>query len=186
MLPDSTHPLSQADLTRLDQFLHSAACGQEAMGLSYAHGFLTAVASGPEQLEPSEWLRLMFDEPVFDTGTEGSEMLGLAVRLFAEIERGLKRQSDFRLVFEYVRDNTGATYTDAQRWCLGFVEGFSLFRELWTQDAHDTLHDLLDLVFNLAEMQGAPSPSYQELCGALPDVAEASYRYWQRVRDRVH
>lgn len=154
MLPETAQPLSQADLARLNQFLQSPACGGEAMGLSHAHGFLTAVASGPERLEPSEWLRLMFDEPVFESGDDAQEMLGLAMRLYDEIERGLRSEAGFRPVFEYVRNGAGATRVDAQLWCRGFVAGFALFRERWTRTARGALDMPLSMIFKLAETPG--------------------------------
>jgi hypothetical protein len=52
MHPESPQPLQQSDLYRLDQFLRSEACGNQAMSLSYAHGFMTSVASGPESPQP--------------------------------------------------------------------------------------------------------------------------------------
>jgi uncharacterized protein len=179
MLPETALPLSQVDLARLNQFLQSPACGGEAMGLSHAHGFLTALASGPELLEPSEWLRLMFDEPVFASGDDAQEMLGLAMRLYADIEQGLRGEAGFRPVLEYVRDDTGATHVDAQRWCRGFVSGFSLFRERWTREARGALDMPLSVIFKLAEMPGVADPTYARLCEALPDAAGAVYRYWQ-------
>jgi uncharacterized protein len=185
MHPESAQPLQQPDLIRLDQFLRSSACGKQAMSLSYAHGFLTSIASGPEQLEPSEWLRLMFDEPVFESGDEGSEMLGLAVRLFAEIERGLKNETIFRPVLEYIRDGDKLVRTDAQRWCLGFVEGLGLFNERWTPDARESLRTPLEVVFQLAEIRGVANPSYQQLCDTLPDIAQSTFSYWQAAHKQA-
>ena len=180
MLPEHAQPLVPSDLARLDRFLHTAACGEAAMGLSYAHGFLTAVASGPEQLEPAEWLRLMFDDPVFESGDDASEMLGLALRLFREIERGLDGGMTFRPVFEYVRDVSG-THADAQRWCRGFSAGFALFSECWTREARTALDTPLSLIFQLARTRSLADPAYLRLCDALPDAAGSVYRYWRTV-----
>lgn len=179
MLLEHTQPLDQTDLMRLDRFLHTSACGQNAMGLSYAHGFLTAVACGPEQLEPMEWLRLMFDEPVFDSGDDAREMLGLALRLFREIERCLGCGEACRPVFEYVRDHAGTTHADAQHWCRGFTAGMALFSECWTRHAHSSLNTPLVLITQLAAMRGLPDPAYARLCDALPAAAQSVYRYWQ-------
>jgi uncharacterized protein len=183
MLPEHAQPLAQADLARLDRFRHTAACGEAAMGLSYAHGFLTAVASGPEQLEPAEWLRLMFDDPVFERGEDAREMLGLALRLFREIEHGLGGGMAFRPVFEYVRDTSG-THADAQRWCRGFAAGYALFSECWTREARAILDTPLSLIFELARTRGLADPVYMKLCDALPDAAGSVYRYW-RAPERV-
>lgn len=181
MLPEHAQPLAQSDLARLDRFLHTAACGEAAMGLSYAHGFLTAVASGPEQLEPAEWLRLMFDDPVFERGEDACEMLGLALRLFREIERGLDGGAAFRPVFEYVRSADGI-HPDAQRWCRGFTAGFALFSECWTREARTALDTPLRLIFQLAASRGMPGSPYRELCDALPEAAGTVYRYWRIAR----
>jgi uncharacterized protein len=178
MLPTHSPPLSQSDLARLDHFLHTAACGRDAMGLSYAHGFLTAVASGPEHLQADEWLRLVFDEPVFTDGAQAGEVLGLALRLFQEIEQGLSRDGHFRPVFEYVRGAGGEAHADAQRWCRGFTSGLALFSEYWTTESRAVLQVPLSLIFRLAQAPGYPDASYARLCDALPQAAETVYRYW--------
>jgi uncharacterized protein len=182
MHPESPRPLQQSDLHRLDQFLRSEACGNQAMSLSYAHGFMTSVASGPEPLGPDEWLRLMFDEPVFRNAEDGSEMLGLAVRLYAEIERGLSGDMMFRPVLDIVRSKQDPAFADAQRWCLGFVEGLRLFNEHWTPDARQSLLTPLEVLFQLAEIRGLPSDEYQHLCEVLPETAKAIFGYWRQLK----
>jgi uncharacterized protein len=178
---ESSQPLNQADLTRLDHFLRSHSCGQEAMGLSYAHGFLTAIASGPERLESEEWLRLVFDEPVFHSGHQAQEMLGLALRLFGDIDHRLKTNVGFLPMFDIVRTANNQKYDDAQPWCLGFTDGLKLFSECWTADANTSLRGPLSIIFSLADIQGQPNPGYAKLCQTVPDAAEYIYCYWQRA-----
>jgi len=179
MLPRQQHPLSERELVRLEQFLQTPSCGEGAMGLSYAHGFLTATVSGPEQLEPHEWLGLMFDDPVFDSGDQAEELLCLAMRLFRHIERGLNGEQPFLPVLDFIRDQNGQTHTDAQPWCRGFSSGLSLFSERWTAHAHGSLRAPIRLILQLAEMRGIPDPAYGQLCDALPGAAELVYRYWR-------
>lgn len=183
MLPDHTPPLTQSDLQRLEGFLRTAACGAQAMGVSYAHGFLTAVASGPECLEPDEWLRLMFDDPVFANGEDAREMLGLALRLFREIERDLHGSVDYRPVFDYVHAPGGGAQADAQAWCRGFSAGLALFGEHWTRHAHRNLSTPLILISQLAHLPRQPDPAYARLCDAVPAAVKSVYRYWQ-AQDR--
>ena len=186
MLPKPSSPLNQSDLALLDRFLHTTACGGEAMGLSYAHGFLTSVACGPERLQPDEWLRLVFDEPVFETGEQARDVLGLALRLFQEIEQGLGPDGEFRPVFEYVRGSTGQLHADAQRWCRGFVSGLTLFCECWTPESRSALRTPLELIFRLAELPGLDDPAYGQLCDALTGAAESVHHYWLgQARDRA-
>lgn len=179
MLPAHTQALSQDDLLKLDAFLHSSACGQEAMGLSRAHGFLTATASGPEQLEPGEWLRLVFDEPVFEDGEQAETMLGLALRLYQEIETSLKHPGSFRPVLDFVRNETGGTTVDASSWCQGYFSGMSVCREQWALHSGRVLNDLLEPILQLSRYRGAATHGLHiKLCDELPGIAEALYQYW--------
>ena len=49
-------PLSDAELDELEVFLASDAVPQDCMDLEMLDGFLTAIVSGPESIQPSEWL----------------------------------------------------------------------------------------------------------------------------------
>jgi len=180
MLPAPAPALTQAELQRLDAFLHSEACGRDAMGLSHAHGFLSALASGPEAMEPSEWLRLIFDEPVFRDGAQAEDMLGMAMRLYAEIERSLAQPDAFRPVLEYVRGGRGDLAMDATAWCQGYRAGMTLFQELWGLHANQALAAWLAPIHALARSAGpALDPIHRELCAELPHAVQAIYRYWR-------
>jgi len=180
MLNETVQPLANEDLARLDHFLHSTTCGGEAMGVSFAHGFLTAVSSGPERVEPAVWLPLMFDQPVFDDGgDEAREMLGLALRMHEDIERGLRGETAFHPVFEYVRSGNGHSHADASAWSTGFVAGFRHLGERWPDDAREALRAPLGLIFSMAETPGAGDPLYAQICDALPGAAELMFRYWR-------
>jgi uncharacterized protein len=182
MHPAHVHALSQTDLLELDAFLHSPACGDEAMSLSRAHGFLTAAASGPEQLEPGEWLRLVFDEPVFENATQAENMLALALRLYQEIETSLKQPGEFRPVLDFVRDGSGATSVDASAWCQGYFSGMSLCREQWAINGRGVLNGLLAPIFQLLRSADSRGDAlHLQLCGGLPATAEAVYRYWREL-----
>ena len=180
MLPAHAQPLSQDDLLKLDAFLHSSACGRDAMGLSRAHGFLTAAASGPEPLEAGEWLRLVFDEPVFADGAQAQTMLGLAMRLYQDIEVSLKTRDGFRPVLDFVRDGAAAVAVDASAWCQGYCSGMSLCREQWATHTGGELNALLSPIFQLARLRGAArDASQRRLCDELAGNAAALYRYWR-------
>lgn len=182
MLPAPAHALTQSDLFALDGFLHSPACGRDAMGLSRAHGFLTAAASGPEQLEPGEWLRLVFDDPVFESAEQAERMLGMALRLYREIEAGLGGQASFRPVLDFVRDGVGGMTVDASAWCQGYFSGMSLCRDLWAIHGGRQLKGLLAPIFQLSRSAASTGePGFNKLCDELPLTALAVYRYWRSL-----
>ena len=56
-------PLSDAELDELEAFLASDAVPQDCMDLEMLDGYLTAVVSGPEVIQPSEWLPQVWSEP---------------------------------------------------------------------------------------------------------------------------
>jgi uncharacterized protein len=180
MLPATTIPLDQSDLLTLDTFLHSPACGRDAMSLSHAHGFLTAAASGPEQPEAGEWLRLVFDEPVFENGDQAETMLGLAMRLYQEIETSLNQPGHFRPVLDFMRDSTGSVAVDASAWCQGYFSGMSLCREQWAMHATSALDGLLAPILQLSrDRNPIQDRRHRQQCDELPVRAEAIYQYWR-------
>ena len=66
MHPNSSSKPTQPELLGLESFLRSRSSGDSAMNLSRTHGCLAAIVSGPKQFEAGEWIRLIFDKPVFD------------------------------------------------------------------------------------------------------------------------
>ena len=55
-------PLSDGELDELEVFLASDAVPQDCMDLEMLDGYLTAVVSGPEAIQPSEWLPQVWSE----------------------------------------------------------------------------------------------------------------------------
>jgi uncharacterized protein len=178
-LPDNPAPLTQPELLRLERFLRSGDSGDGAMTLSHAHGFLTAIVSGPESFEAEEWIRLIFDEPVFSDAAQVQDILGLIVRLHASIEAALPVPGSFLPIFEYVEAGGGGTVYRAEQWCAGFISAMAL----WTEPLSRTLRNTLEPLFLIASPQNRAQHAlqaahYEELCALLPPMAEAIYRHW--------
>ena len=55
-------PLTEAELDELEAFLASDAVPQDCMDLEMLDGYLTAIVSGPEPIQPSEWLPHVWSE----------------------------------------------------------------------------------------------------------------------------
>jgi uncharacterized protein len=178
-LPDNPATLTQAELLRLERFLKSSDSGEGAMTLSHAHGFLTAIVSGPESFEAEEWIRLIFDEPVFSDSGQVQDILGLIVRLHASIEAALPVPGRFLPIFEYVEAGGGGMVYRSEQWCQGFISAMAL----WTAPLSRSLRYTLEPLFLIASPQGRAQHElqqahYAELCALLPPMAEAVYRHW--------
>ena len=183
MLPATDFPLTQAELFRLERFMGSPACGADAMTLSRAHGFLTAAVCGPETVAPGEWIRLIFDEPVFEDAAQAEEVLGLITRLYDHIAHSLPRHGAFVPLFEVVRDAGGGTTFNADEWCRGFLSGMSLAGDAWAESGSPELGGMLSPIFIIASPrtsreQALRAGHYERLVGLLPEAVENIYRYW--------
>ncbi len=186
-LPDNPAPLTQAELLRLERFLQSGDSGEGAMTLSHAHGFLTAIVSGPESFEAEEWIRLIFDEPVFSDSGQVQDILGLIVRLHASIEAALPVPGRFLPIFEYVETAGRGTVYRSEQWCQGFISAMAL----WTEPLSRTLRYTMEPLFLIASPQGPTQHElqqahYEELCALLPPMAEAIYRHWHGSSSQDH
>lgn len=184
MIPATNdQPITPADLFRLEKFMCSDACGDDSMTLSRAHGFLTAAVSGPETVMPDEWIRLVFDEPVFADAEQADDILGLIMRLHNDIARNLPLQGVFTPVFDVVRDTGGGENFSADEWCLGYVAGMSLAGDVWAEHARHELGELLAPIFIIVSPEDSEEgrlreERYDDLCSMLPEVAEEIYQYW--------
>src|ERR1035437_9844720 len=81
-------PLSDQEFNELDQFLLSDRCPDDAMTMDSLHGYLTAIAIGPETIMMSEWLPLVWGgdgTPKFKSEKEVERMVGLIARFMNEI-----------------------------------------------------------------------------------------------------
>ena len=177
--PDNPAPLTQPELLRLERFLRSSESGDGAMTLSHAHGFLTAIVSGPEQFEAGEWIRLIFDEPVFSDASQVQDILGLIVRLHASIEAALPEPGRFLPIFEYEGPPGRGSAYRSEQWCRGYISAMAL----WAQPVTRTLQYTLEPLFLIASpqtraQQELQQAHYDELCALLPPMAEAVYRHW--------
>ena len=179
MQPERPSTLSQAELLRLEQFLRSQSSGEAAMSLSRAHGFLSAIVSGPEQFEAGEWIRLICDEPVFSDAMQAEDVLGLIMRLHTDIEQRLQQPGRYNPVFEFIRGPGGGERVSAREWCEGFLSAMAL----WSVPLPRTLRQTLEPLFLIAGARGPvaqqlPDAHYTELSAMLPAMVETVYRHW--------
>ena len=84
-------PLSDKEFNELDKFLMSDRVGEDGMTMDALHGYLTAIALGPEMIPMSEWLPLVWGlpdaaEPKFKNEKELQRITQLIARFMNEIQ----------------------------------------------------------------------------------------------------
>lgn len=130
-------PLTEAEITLLDDFLISDSVPEEAMDLSMMDGFITALASAPNLTLPSSMLGWIWDAelgqdvPSFTNIQESTSIVTLILRHWNDINDTLNRAPDEYepLILERQADNRTIPIIDS--WCMGYYKGIAIDRAGW-------------------------------------------------------
>jgi uncharacterized protein len=189
-------PLTDIDYDELEVFLGSHAVPQDCMDLEMLDGFLTAIVSGPELIQPSEWLPVVWSDsqrsvtPVFANNEQAERILSLVLRLQQSIRRTLAESpTRFKpLLYHAETLREERSPPEASAWCEGYMTGVLLREEAWeTLYAEDATRDWMLPVEALA--YGDHDPEYLDwvdteekrldMIDELPIAAVLVYRFWQ-------
>ena len=200
-------PLTDAELDELEAFLASDAVPQDCMDLEMLDGYLTAVASGPESIQPSEWLPGVWSEggrsasPAYGSSEQAQRVMGLMLRHMVGIERTLAESPTRFRPLLYLPDRErerpegeGAPERappEATAWCEGYMAGVKLRDDEW-QPLYDAI-DARDWIFPIEALAfGEHDPEFAEwiddtdkrasMVDELPVAAVLIYRFWRERR----
>lgn len=128
--------LTEKEFDELDRFLMSERCSDETMAMDALHGYLTAIAIGPEAVPMDEWLPRVWgpdpeDAPEYKDERQAARIRELLARSLEEIVVTFEvAPKDFEPLFS-VHQWKGKEVLDAEAWCWGFLEGVSLREAAW-------------------------------------------------------
>lgn len=129
-------PLSDKEFDELDNFLMSDAVGDDGMTMDALHGYLTAIAIGPEQVPLSEWLPNVWGQedggqPRFNSDKHAERIINLVARFMNEVAITFEvAPKEFEPLF-CVYDLNGKELIDGEAWAWGFWEGMQLRADQW-------------------------------------------------------
>jgi uncharacterized protein len=178
--------LDDAELDELDRYLRARA-GEGDLLLDGVHGLLSALAVGPLEVLPEEWLPEVLHEPFADED-EGSRVLALLAKLNDSISAELDVDAYEPILGEV--DSEGGPVLSAAGWCEGFSRGIDLRAALWEKRLADDpqLMELLGPVMALAVDEGVlnadadfeklSDEEYDECLAQVPAVLDAVSQYW--------
>jgi len=199
MLQDSEDdPLSQAELEELDELLLLYAEQQEAdseeeldsiLSASELDGFMTAIASGPEEIEAAEWFPAIFsgDPPDFEADVKVQYLFTLLMRHLNNIEALLDEDAEqFEPMFG-IREIDGVDVEVPDEWCMGYLRGISLRGEQWEALWDDQPEALTTIALfgtpegwdELEKLDEETQAGFRDM---LPAMVRTIYGYWQIVR----
>lgn len=181
MPSERNRPLSEDELTALDQFLLSASCS-EAMPIDEAHGYLTALVVSHNRATQSEWLSAIWGTPEFADSHEQANMTGCLLRMRNEIATVLGTHCPFEpLVIEEEED--GEVVEAYEGWCLGFIHAVADHQESWDKLAKNE-QELLSPIARIALLLNEDEPDmddeeYEACIELLPGAVAGLYAYWE-------
>ncbi|QDE41437.1 YecA family protein [Luteibacter pinisoli] len=191
-VPKSEWPssLDDKELEELDTYLRVHGREGDLM-LDGVHGLLSAIAVGPLEVQPDEWLPEVLHD-AFTDEDEGNRVLALLAKLNDSITAELDVEAYEPILGEI--DTEEGPMLSAAGWCEGFSRGIDMRAALWeTRLAEDPeLMQLLGPVMALAvdegvlqadaEFERLSDEEYDECLGQLPEVLAVVTAYW---RDNV-
>jgi uncharacterized protein len=187
--PKSEWPssLDDAELEKLDIYLRAHGNDGDLM-LDGVHGLLSAIAIGPLEVKPEEWLHEVLHD-AFEDEDEGNAVLALLAKLNDSISAELDVDAYEPILGEI--DTEEGPMLSAAGWCEGFSRGIDMRAQLWenrlAEDAN--LMQLLGPIMALAvdegvlqadaEFEKLTDDEYDECLGQLPEVLNAVGEYWR-------
>lgn len=129
-------PLSDKEFNELDQFLMSERSPDDSMTMDALHGYLSAIAIGPEPISPTEWLPQIWGEdelPNYKNSKEEQRILHLITRFMNEVLITLEvAPNEYEPLFCEIRED-GKALLDGEAWAWGFWLGMQLRFDAWQE-----------------------------------------------------
>jgi uncharacterized protein len=123
------------DLDALDDYLLSDHAPEDCMGLSDLDGFLTGIVVGPEPIQPSEWLPVIWggEDPEFETSAQMQTILGTIMGRYNEIVACFDSDPD---EFDPILWESPEGDVIASDWAGGFLDAVALRPKAWEPLIH--------------------------------------------------
>jgi len=139
-----TCPLTDADVSELDELLHSVPEDLDPLDVEMLDGFLTAVLLQPEPVLPSAWLPYVFDAQGREIAPSGDlatsqRTLELIMRRHNELAAFIAARESFDPILFELEDDRGAPLTGKaaiaalEPWAEGFMNALAAFPALLEQ-----------------------------------------------------
>ena len=201
-------PLSDTELDELEAFLASDAVPQDCMDLEMLDGYLASIVSGPEAIQPSEWLPQVWSDggksasPAFSGNDQAQRIMELMLRHMIGIQRTLTESPTRFRPLLYMPDETvrggerrnARVPPEATAWCEGYMAGVKLRDDEWqpvydARDARDWIFPIEALAFGDRDDDFTEWVDSDEKRSALVDELPVAtvllFRFWQERRAPV-
>jgi len=158
----------------LQSFLQDPARAAGTLQYNERQGFLFAIASAPELIRPSEWMRLVFGdaEPEYASLDEARVVTGEPMSLYNAVNASVNAGSAVLPTECVFRDDVLPNLDDdapIAQWSHGFMHGHRWLEELWNSLLRLTEHGGTVSRGDRAgrhPRRSGDGPKYKKCCGA--------------------
>jgi uncharacterized protein len=142
-----TAPLSDAEVSELDELLQSLPDDLDPLDVEMLDGFLAALLLQPAPVSPAEWLPFVFDVQGRDAGlpdTATKRAIDLIMRRHNELAAYIAAREPFEPIIFELEDDQGnpmtgkAAIAALEPWAEGFMNALAAFPALLEQLEGDT------------------------------------------------
>jgi uncharacterized protein len=143
--------LSIEKINHIDDLLEKS--GHETMNVEELHGLLTAIACGPVDVQPKEWLPLVFLRekglPRLASPAMLTELKTVLADFYTDVVKDLDA-NEFAPLIAAVEEE-GEDFLDPGFWCSGFMVGARFAPEAWHDESDTRLLELLAPIVFLSD-----------------------------------
>ncbi|MBB3167510.1 UPF0149 family protein [Simiduia aestuariiviva] len=183
--------LTDADLAFIDDMLEKYGCDDSIGNFSELDGFLTALASGPDMLLPSQWMPWIWgdeeDQPTWQYEHEATQFFEILINAMNRNSTALMdKPSEFQPMFESIAGTEeGGDQWFLAPWCLGYLR--AVFISDWPDLPEDFDHWLAlieqqSFQQHAEELAAQDEDAQAEMAGELTIAALMLHRYWLEQR----
>ncbi|WNN45528.1 UPF0149 family protein [Winslowiella toletana] len=186
-------PLELEELEWLDDVLMKYSNEHSILDVSELDGLLTAILSGPNRIEPSQWLPALWGgeqyAPVWESEDELQRFMELSFQHMNDIA---ERLNDYPEQFEPLFGESmvdDKEYTILEQWCFGYMRGVAL--DDWSA-LPETLQPSLQLIAlhgleeNFVKLDEMSHEDFERDIEAIPAAALVLHAWWLSQRSTVN
>ncbi len=184
----NTGPLTEKELEWLDDILLKYRNEDSVCDTSELDGYLTAILSGPNDMEASYWLTAMWGGekqiPRWSSEREMTRFMNLTFQHMNDInERLCEAPDQFEPLFG-INDINGEAFTVVEDWCYGYMRGVTLGE--WPEPVPEELADDFNNIAlhgkdeNQAEMENMTEEAFFNSQEAIGPGALRMHHYWMQ------
>ena len=182
-------PLTEKELNWREEMLEKYGNEHSVVDVAELDGMLTALLSGPNDIEPSEWLVAMWGgQKYIPKWSSEREMDRFMTLTFQHMNDIAERLSEFPDQFDPLfgtQEMEGQEFTVVEEWCFGYMRGVALDDWSALPQAQQPALEAIALhgsEENFAKLDGFSPEQFEASIEAILPAALQLHDYWQEQR----